>query len=322
MAKLQLVKGTTSYRAYVFIGDSSVSTGAGKTGLAFNTASLKAYYVRPGASATAISLVTQTVTGAYSSGGFVEIDSTNMPGVYRLDVPDAALATGVNAVVVMLSGATNMAPCVLEVELTEVNNQDATAFGVSRLDAAVTTRLAPTVASRTLDVTATGAAGIDWANVENPTTAVNLSATNIDTDQVVASVTGSVTVGTNSDKTGYSLAAGAITAAVIATDAIDSDALAATAITEIQSGLSTVTTAQVLTQVQTALATDTYAEPGSVPAATASLKDKIGWLFMLARNKRTTTATADVVRNDADSATIGTSTISDDGATFSRGEYS
>ena len=39
-------------------------------------------------------------------------------------------------------------------------------------------------------MTATGAAGIDWANVENPTTALNLSGTNIDVDQVVASVTG------------------------------------------------------------------------------------------------------------------------------------
>lgn len=52
--------------------------------------------------------------------------------------------------------------------------------------------LVPTVAGRSLDVTATGAAGIDWANVENPTTALNLSATNIDVDQVVASVSGAV----------------------------------------------------------------------------------------------------------------------------------
>lgn len=39
--------------------------------------------------------------------------------------------------------------------------------------------LRPTTAQRTLDVTATGAAGIDWANVENPTTAVDLSGTDI-----------------------------------------------------------------------------------------------------------------------------------------------
>ncbi|MCK5615552.1 hypothetical protein KAR91_77525, partial [Candidatus Pacearchaeota archaeon] len=39
--------------------------------------------------------------------------------------------------------------------------------------------LRPTTDGRKLDVTATGAAGIDWGNVENPTTAVDLSATDI-----------------------------------------------------------------------------------------------------------------------------------------------
>ena len=70
-----------------------------------------------------------------------------------------------------------------------------------------------------------------------------------------------------------------------------------------------------------ALATDTYAELGAVPAATASLKDKITWLYMLARNTRLTTASADKVRNDANSSDIGTSALSDDGTTFTRGEY-
>ena len=52
--------------------------------------------------------------------------------------------------------------------------------------------LKATVDNRTADVTATGAVGIDWGNIENPTTAQNLSATNIDVDQVVASVSGAV----------------------------------------------------------------------------------------------------------------------------------
>ena len=52
--------------------------------------------------------------------------------------------------------------------------------------------LRPTVAGRTLDVTAAGEAGIDWANIGSPTTAQNLSATNIDVDQIVASVSGAV----------------------------------------------------------------------------------------------------------------------------------
>ena len=79
--------------------------------------------------------------------------------------------------------------------------------------------------------------------------------------------------------------------------------------------------ADVNAEVVDALATDTYAEPGSVPAATSSLEDKIGWLFMLARNARTTTASADKVRNDANSSDVATAALSDDGTTFTRGEY-
>jgi hypothetical protein len=91
--------------------------------------------------------------------------------------------------------------------------------------------LMPTTAARTLDVSATGEAGIDWANIGSPTTAQNLSATNIDVDQVVASVSGNV--GGNVTGSVGSVAAGGITAASIATDAIDADALAASAAQEI-----------------------------------------------------------------------------------------
>jgi hypothetical protein len=52
-------------------------------------------------------------------------------------------------------------------------------------------------------------------------------------------VSASVTVGTNNDKSGYELADGAITAAKIATDAIDADALAADAIAEINATVDT-----------------------------------------------------------------------------------
>lgn len=45
--------------------------------------------------------------------------------------------------------------------------------------------LKPTTAGRTLDVTATGEAGIDWSNIGAPTTAQNLSGTTIATTQKV-----------------------------------------------------------------------------------------------------------------------------------------
>lgn len=86
--------------------------------------------------------------------------------------------------------------------------------------------LKPTTAGRTLDVSAGGEAGLDWANIGSPTTAVNLSATNIDVDQVVASVSGAVgsvtgNVGGNvngSVATVNALAANSITAAAAASD--------------------------------------------------------------------------------------------------------
>ena len=50
--------------------------------------------------------------------------------------------------------------------------------------------LQSTVAGRTLDVTTGGAAGIDWGNVENPTTVLDLSATDIQLVDTVTTYTG------------------------------------------------------------------------------------------------------------------------------------
>jgi len=58
-------------------------------------------YWRQGGTRTAITPADlAAVNSAYSSGGVKEVDATNMPGVYRLDWPDAALATGADWVVV------------------------------------------------------------------------------------------------------------------------------------------------------------------------------------------------------------------------------
>jgi hypothetical protein len=61
-----------------------------------------------------------------------------------------------------------------------------------------------------------GYSGVDWGKVTAATSTVNLSGTTISTTQVVASVTNAVTVGTNNDKTGYSLAVTPPTAAAVA----------------------------------------------------------------------------------------------------------
>ena len=127
--------GLTSQTLDIFLQDSSSSTGQGLSGLVFNSASLIASY-RKGAtgSRTAITLATQTVAGAYSSGGFVEIDATNMKGVYRLDIPNAAVDTE-GFVTLYLYGATNLLPTALRIDCRPLP-VDVKRFGGTALTAA------------------------------------------------------------------------------------------------------------------------------------------------------------------------------------------
>ena len=114
--------------------------------------------------------------------------------------------------------------------------------------------------------------------------------------------------------------AGVITAGDFASNSITAAALAADAVTEIQNGLSTLTAPQVNAEVVDALSVDTYAELTAPPAATSSLKDKITWLFMYARNKVTQTASQRKLYRDDGTTVAGTSGTSDDGTTFTKGE--
>jgi hypothetical protein len=81
-----------------------------------------------------------------------------------------------------------------------------------------------------------------------------------------------------------------------------------------------VTTAQVNAEVLDVLSVDTFAELTAPPAASSSLKDKITWLFMYARNKVTQTAIARTLYRDDTTTVAGTSTTSDNGTTFTKGE--
>lgn len=81
------------------------------------------------------------------------------------------------------------------------------------------------------------------------------------------------------------------------------------------------TPAEVNLEMLDVMTIDTFAEPGSVPAATSSLADKIGWPFTMTRNKLLQTATLSTLRNDADNGDIATSIVSDDTSTFTRSEW-
>lgn len=91
----------------------TASTGLPYTAGVFNTAGITAQYIRNRSAATAITLVTQTAAGAWTSGGFVHVAG----GVYRLDVPDAAFASGADDVVIVISGITDVVFTVASVDL-------------------------------------------------------------------------------------------------------------------------------------------------------------------------------------------------------------
>lgn len=209
MAKLSVLAGATSQSINIFIQDSSSTTGAGLSGIAPAGGSLlsgfKASYSFSGANAARVSMNTlailATVGTAWASNSIVELDATEMKGVYRVDIPNASLATSKGrSVTFYFYGGTNVAPLAVEVELTGWDNQSVTDGGLSKL-----TSLTYTVANK-IDanvytwngtaVSAPATAGIPEVNVKNIN---NVSASPVTTVKAVQglAVDGVVTTVTN-----------------------------------------------------------------------------------------------------------------------------
>lgn len=84
-----VTKGSTNRSVTVKIVDAT--DGTPETGVVFNTAGIDLWYRREGAAKTSITEATlSALTDAHSDGGFLHVGD----GVYRLDLPDAAFATG------------------------------------------------------------------------------------------------------------------------------------------------------------------------------------------------------------------------------------
>ena len=160
----QIKKGSTDRSAYIRIIDST--DGTPETGVVYNTSGIAMWYRREGATQTAITEATlSALDSAHSDGGIIHIGD----GYYRLDLPDAAFATGANSVIV--GGAVTGMIVIGEViqlvnhdvedgvrlGLTALPNAAADAAGglpisdaggldldtlLARLDAAISTRLA------------------------------------------------------------------------------------------------------------------------------------------------------------------------------------
>jgi hypothetical protein len=183
----KLAAGTNGVTEPIFVADTSSSTGAGLSGLAYNTSGLVCEYRRQGQSSWhSVTLAAGTLgspPGSSTAGTIVADGSA--PGAYELGIPDNVCASGAKWAVVRLYGATNMLLTQIFYELDAVNYQDATAFGLARLDTNVGSRsiyaggpvasVTGSVGSVTAGV-ALSSAGLDAVTVEtmNARQALNL----------------------------------------------------------------------------------------------------------------------------------------------------
>lgn len=84
-------------------------------------------------------------------------------------------------------------------------------------------------------------------------------------------------------------------------------------------GLNDLSAAQVNAEVVDVLTVDAHAEPTGVPTANESIGDKIGYLFMMARNQVTVTSSKKVFFDDSGTAEFEKD-LSDDGTTYTETE--
>ncbi len=217
--------GATDQTIYVYFVDDDGGTNPGEptTGLAFDDIETggSASYLRQGETRTDFALVTQTVAGAHTDGGFVEVDATNMPGVYRLDLLDAAVATGFDFTLVQLVAAvgnnTVMRPILID--LLRVDLRDVVRGGMTAL---------PNAAAEAAGGLYTQGSGAGQIN-QDANGRIDVRVMNMNTGVLTAAA-----IAANAIEAAK-INAGAFTAAKFAAGAIDAAALNADAVTKIRS---------------------------------------------------------------------------------------
>lgn len=201
-------KGAVDQTFYFKLVDSAAGTP--ETGLTI--ANIDATYVRNRAAAVKNDLTAlAAVTTAHTDNQGIEIDATNAPGLYRIDFPDAAFATGVDKVILSVTCA-GCDPAMMFIELADNEVVDV----YSRIGA-------PAGASVSADIAA----------VKTETASIQTDTNDIQTRIPAALVSGRM------DSSVGAMAANVMTAAAAAPDLT----------TELQSGLSTLDAAGVRTAI-------------------------------------------------------------------------
>jgi hypothetical protein len=151
----------------------SVNVYLGATGVSYNNSSLNALYLRQNSNPVSIGLTFVSPTGSWKSGGFVEVDSSTLPGVYRFDLPNEMLVSGANSANLIVRGSNLFNGAFINIDLIE-------------------------------SVTNSSIANTVWTNASRTITGGIADTVTTLTNKAGFAITGG-TITTNSDKTGYSL---------------------------------------------------------------------------------------------------------------------
>lgn len=122
--KQEVKIGQTDYTVLILIRDTA---GAAKTGLTNASAGIDVCYTRVETdndvvltAGAPVALATPALTDVHLDWGFLQVDATNAPGLYRLDIADGVFAAGAWAAVVSLI-ATGIDPVHIEFVLVPVD---------------------------------------------------------------------------------------------------------------------------------------------------------------------------------------------------------
>lgn len=147
MAKLTLARlAANGPIIRVFLQDSSKTDGSGlaaltsaSAGLAINVMreldATPTLYSQGASTIEAVSVIGTYLAPTATKCRFIKIDDTNLPGWYEIQFAQALFGTGDASRFIsgMVFGATNLAPCPFEVQLTGTNQEDTVRAGMTSL---------------------------------------------------------------------------------------------------------------------------------------------------------------------------------------------
>jgi hypothetical protein len=317
----------TSNIIRVKIADTSVTTNAGKTGLTYSSTGLIISTIANNeASATvytaaAGNIETISTLGTYAaptSGKcrFKEVDATNHPGVYEIQIADARFAVAnATSLIVSILGASGAAQCDLQILLTRADFQDSVRAGLTSLPnyaagAANGLITSGTGAGQLNPVT--GRIGIDLAQTQNPTYSQNWSGTTI------KAVTDAVTPPTDQAVNVTKIAGAAVNTAlaqlgvnVVSQANIDFGALQKASITA-----AVPTVIAIVSGIDAALAEPSAGDSPDSPTLTQA----VNWIYRRLFNKNVTTIDKFQIFMRDESSKMCEQTYSDSGTELTIGE--